>query len=149
MVTYSYILRQGEWKSVIYFHYITLFYMLFIMSPIIMTTLRWIISYIFFLSSQSRGFFSGLWSFSSSSFKAPFKSVIILLFRWGENYSGIRQHNFNNVIIFILLFPILFTKQTNILFASLSIPVFFFPPLDCCCLQSSIKTPWWSVLLPS
>lgn len=49
---YSCILRQEEWNSVIYFHYITLVYILFVMSPIIMPFLRWIISYIiFFLSS--------------------------------------------------------------------------------------------------
>lgn len=78
---------------------------------------------IYFLSSQSR-VFSALWSFSSPSSKAPFKSVIILLFRWGEDYSGIRQHHFNNVIIFRLLFSVPFTKQANIS-ASLTIP--FYP----------------------
>lgn len=78
---------------------------------------------IYFLSSQSR-VFSALWSFSSPSSKAPFKSVIILLFRWGEDYSGIRQHHFNNVIIFVLLFSVPFTKQANI---SASLAISFYP----------------------
>lgn len=131
MVTYCYVLKQGEWKSVVYFLYITPLFMLFIISPVIMPILRWIISYIFLFPHRA-GFFPRPLIILITLSKVPFKSVLILFFRWGENYCGIRQHHFNNVIIFILLFPILFTNHTNILFASLPIPPFF---LDCCCLQ--------------
>lgn len=124
MVTYCYVLKQREWKPVVYFLYISVLFMLFIIGPIIMPVLRWIISYIFsFLTEQD--FFPRPLIILITLSKAPFKSVLILFFRWGENHCGIRRHHFNNVIIFILLFPILFTNHTNILFVSLPILPFF------------------------
>lgn len=80
---------------------------------------------IYFFFPHRAGFFPRPLIILITLSKAPFKSVLILFFRWGENHCGIRRHHFNNVIIFILLFPILFTNHTNILFVSLPILPFF------------------------
>lgn len=109
------------------------FYMLLITSPVIMPIQKWIISYFFF--PHRAAFFSVLWSFSSPSSKTPFKSVIILFFS-DEVKTLLGLGSIILIIIFMLLFPIPFTKQTNSLFASLS-SLCIFPWIAAACRGAS------------